>query len=107
MKFQHASITEAAIAGHLVQAALDNGWKVSVSDGEEWVVKRSVDYDVITDAMCSTGEDLLRFVNEEGTQVGVVTLIWGNGRDLISDYSTDQNGFDTFMDTMFNFAEAQ
>jgi hypothetical protein len=91
-QFAYCSAEEAAIARKLVNAALAKGWLVTVYDGEEIAVSGSADRDAIFDAMNSTECDILRFrsPNDEPEFMGWVALIWGNGEDLISDYSDNK-----------------
>lgn len=81
---------EQLISRRVVRDALAAGLFVSVYDGEEMVVKKSRSQAEIVAAMFSTGEDVLYFYREvDGAMVsaGWVTLIYGNGIDVISDYS--------------------
>ena len=81
------SIIECTIARHLVRLLLGAGYLVSVYDGGETTVRNSRDYETILAALASTSEDSIRFRNEDGSEKGVFLLIWGNGKDLISDSS--------------------
>jgi hypothetical protein len=78
---------ELKIAKQVVTDALAAGYTVSVYDGGEWTVKRSTNKATIVAALASTDSDNLRFRDAAGNIVGTVVLIWGNGQDLISDYS--------------------
>lgn len=82
--FEHCTALEARIAKRLVADALAAGWSISVHDGEEWAIKQSTDKAAIYAAMCSTEMDTLRF-RKDGEPIGSVTLIYGNGEDLVSD----------------------
>lgn len=77
---------EAKIIDELLDRALGRDWGVSIYDGEEWVVRRSHDRAEIRTAMESTDVDVLHFVGVDGAKMGWVTLIYGNGEDLISDH---------------------
>jgi len=59
---------------------------ISVSDGEETTLVRSDDREAIIEAMFSTDSDVL-IIHREGKRDGSILLIYGNGWDLISDYS--------------------
>jgi hypothetical protein len=81
---------ERGVATRLVRAAINAGYTVSVSDGEEWTVKRSDSEAVILPALATTGYDTLRFRNSAGEHVGSAFLVWGNdetGEELIADYT--------------------
>ena len=73
-----------------MRAALNAGYTVSVSDGEEWTVKRSDSEAVILPALATTGYDTLRFRHSAGEHVGSAYLVWGNeesGECLIADHT--------------------
>jgi hypothetical protein len=75
---------EARIAESVVDAALALGYQISVNDGEETTLRRSVDRKAILNALRTTDQDFLFF--SKGTQnFGFIWLVWGNGEDLISD----------------------
>ena len=81
---------ERGVATRLVRAALRAGYTVSVSDGEEWTVKRSDSEAVILPALATTGYDTLRFRNSAGEHIGSAYLVWGNeesGECLIADHT--------------------
>ena len=81
---------ERGVATRLVRAAINAGYTVSVSDGEEWTVKRSDSEAVILPALATTGYDTLRFRNSAGEHVGSADLVWGNdpsGEELIADHT--------------------
>lgn len=83
--------TEFGIVSGIVRRALAKGYTVSVNDdafgGGEWTVKRSRDLAEIIDALATTGGDLLKMHDAAGKFLGVVSLIYGNGEDVISDCS--------------------
>lgn len=85
---------ERKIVDRLVAHLLACGYRISVNDGEETVLRYSDDPALIIQAMASTSDDTL-IVHETVKQgdglsyrrIGWVRLIWGNGIDLISDSS--------------------
>lgn len=91
---KYATPGEGRAARKLVKAALAAGYCISVSDGEEWTVKRSTNAREIIDALCTTGGDVIRLRDPaDGAAVGSFVLIYGNdpsGEELISDH-TDNN----------------
>lgn len=75
---------ERDIARRVVNDALSAGHSITVNDGEEDVLIKSIDASAILKAMFSTDEDRL-FFNK-----GWVYFIYGNdGYDVISDYTTN------------------
>lgn len=78
----------AARAATLVTHALEQGYAVSVHDGEEYVLRKSTDFAAIWQAMGSTDADTLQLYRD-GRSAGWVLLIWCNGVDVISDYTVD------------------
>lgn len=93
---------EAVIARKIVDYALKQGWYVSVYDGGEWALKRSIKREEILDALASTDEDTLRFSDALNKTVGRMWLIYGNGEDLISDYSDN-----SAMNTLAEMVESE
>lgn len=89
---------EAKIVATLVRSLLisDSRLTISVSDGEALVVKHSRDTAVIFAALQSTDSDILIVHRsaDDGLKprMASILLIWGNGWDVISDYSTSLEG---------------
>lgn len=78
---------ERRIVRRIILDALKAGYSLTVCDGAETVLRQSVKPAVVLDAMFSTGEDVLSFIDAEGKRAGWVLLVYGNGMDVISDYS--------------------
>lgn len=82
---------ERKIVGKAVSCLFDAGYAITVNDGEDDVLVGMTPgkEDLIWQALASTGEDYLK-VSKIGAFKGsaFVYLIWGNGADVISDYST-------------------
>ena len=103
MNKEYTTSGERGVATRLVRAALNAGYTVSVSDGEEWTVKRSDSEAVILPALATTGYDTLRFRNNAGEHVGSAYLVWGNeesGECLIADH-TDNDA----IEALYNAAQ--
>ena len=77
---------ERRIAERLVDDALTRGLTVSVWDGGTWAMGSTHDRSAILGAMFSTSEDTLVF-RRDGKSVGKVWLMYGNGRDVLSDWT--------------------
>jgi len=82
---------EKEIATKIVRSALAKRWSVSVHDDitneGEWTVRKSRHMPQIMEALATTEGDILLLHDDEGKQVGMIVLIWGNGEDLIHDHS--------------------
>lgn len=96
---EHLSPGERKVAKKLILTLIEAGYHISVSDGEEVVVKHSRNIPVIHDAMGSTDADAIIFYEEELPLnkknprykcLGSFELVYGNdpsGEELIADYS--------------------
>ena len=89
----YATVGEAEAARQLVEAVLERGYALSVSDGEEWTVERSRTESEILDALATTDGDVLRLWTEDGATHGWFYLVYGNaedGSELIADYTDNE-----------------
>lgn len=95
---KHANANDAKVATFILkQAIVKNDWMISVNDGEEWVVKNSIDEDKISAAMMSTDNDTLNFKTHSGQPMGTIWLVYGNNGECFADASSDNGGaFDAF-----------
>lgn len=85
---EHSREIERQIIDLIIKDALDAGLTISVSDGEEWPLKKSTDYEAITAEVHATCETQFAFrTAETGAKFGWVYLVHGNDCDVISDYS--------------------
>jgi hypothetical protein len=96
---------ERIIVQRVISDLLKAGFRLGVNDGEETTLKHSKDMVAITAAMYSTDEDyLLVYRGFEEEHFGWVRLIYGNGRDVVSDYTTnletDLHGANVFADML-------
>lgn len=84
-------LIEKEIARRTIQSLLEKGYAISVHDGEETTVKRSLDKKVIIEAMFTTDEDILYVhANSDTKAFGWIMFVYGNdGHDVISDYTTN------------------
>lgn len=80
-----SDVAECMIVGRLVRDLLAAGYTLSVYDGEEETVSFATTEQPIFDALSSTDQDIL-YANM-GAKRSFVSLVWGNGVDVISDYS--------------------
>lgn len=75
----------------LVDGCLKRGYVISVSDGEDWPVRKSTDKAEIMAALASTDEDGIVIRNAAGDKLGWFQLIYGNdGWDVVADYSDNE-----------------
>lgn len=91
---------EAKIVRRVIRDALAAGYLLSVSDGEEVVVRRSRQPRNLFAHMMTTDSDTLILVRHSTAQeiasgdkpfkrVGWVQFVYGNGPDVLSDYTTN------------------
>jgi hypothetical protein len=85
---------ERRIVTQVIDSALAAGYQLSVDDGEEITVKRSVNKEEILAAMFTTDEDRLHFSRPGDTNLnelsGWVYFVYGNdGYDVVNDYTTN------------------
>ncbi|BAR61882.1 hypothetical protein NK6_8735 [Bradyrhizobium diazoefficiens] len=79
---------ERKIARQIIDDGIAAGYTIDVYDGEETVLKRSIDPEAIIAAMFSTDSDMLIF-HEGDRRKGSVWFVYGNtGWDVVADYST-------------------
>lgn len=73
----------------LVRNVLAKGASISVWDGEEWQVKRSVSYKQIIEAIESVEEAQIRIRNGEGSEIGWALIIpfAVDNDETVADYS--------------------
>lgn len=86
MSLSALSEVEARVVRALVDSALAAECTVSVWDGEAWALRSSRDPAAIEAALCSTEVDVLN-LRRAGARIGTVTLVYGNGPDVVADYS--------------------
>ncbi len=84
------SLTERTIANKVIDALLED-YVVRVHDGEEFNTEHDLTTaDEVREQLATTGEDRLFFrVKGDDRWLGWIWLIWGNGEDLISDYTAN------------------
>ncbi|WP_316173616.1 MULTISPECIES: hypothetical protein [unclassified Bradyrhizobium] len=78
---------EKRIADRVISDALAAGYTIDVYDGGETTLKRCYSKRQVLEAMFSTDCDVLTFRTGPGGRIGSVTFIWGNGCDVIHDWS--------------------
>lgn len=94
MSYSYLSTPERSIVHNLIKEGLNRGFKVSVNDGEEWVLKKSTNISKIKNVMGSTEEEILSFVKgeEKDRKRARFWLIYGNNCDVIADYTDNEDG---------------
>lgn len=87
---RRVSLVEREIVTQAIVDILSAGYDISVNDGEEIVLEHSDSLSRILEAMFSTDSDVLivtRDTSPKRTRVGVVWFVYGNGWDVITDWS--------------------
>jgi hypothetical protein len=77
---------ETKIAERLVDDILAAGYTITVNDGQEDTVIRSNHKPDIMAALRTTCWDYMKIM-KDADRIGWFWLVWGNGVDLVSDYS--------------------
>jgi hypothetical protein len=86
----HNTAHEREQADALVRILLERGYSVSVNDGVEWVLRRSIDREAILSALGSTEADTLASYDENGDRLATFGLVYGNGPgELIADHTAN------------------
>lgn len=79
---------EAAIALELAHALIREGYRISVNDGEEFVLNDSTNVEEVLLAMFSTDQEYWYVSTEVNSYDMFIRFIYGNdGYDVVSDYS--------------------
>lgn len=93
---------EEKIAQAVVNKLLASGYSVGINDGEVITVKRSTDTKEIFAAMRTTDEDYVLAYDGDGKNKGWVRLVYGNGEDVLTDYTTNlEKEMSEVMDELF------
>lgn len=80
---------EKKIAQRAIKDAIKAGFSLTVYDGEEEVLKKSINAPLILQHMFTTDEDMLIFYRDD-KKIGWAMFIYGNdGYDVLSDYTTN------------------
>ncbi|MEL4506267.1 hypothetical protein AAEX63_15380 [Luteococcus sp. H138] len=80
---------ERRIATRVVADLLAVGYAVSVDNGVDIELRKSRDPEAIGKALAGTDADWLHAHGKDGKACGWVLLAYGNGTDLVSDYTTN------------------
>jgi hypothetical protein len=78
---------ERRIAGEVISEALAAGHTIDVCDGVETTVRKSCSKRAVLAAMFSTDRDILTVRTGPGGRLGTILFIWGNGADVLTDWS--------------------
>ena len=106
---EHANFEDRLAANALIRRLLKDGMKISIHDGEEWMLKQSTNRKEILETMSQTGEDTVRARNADKEHVADFYLIYHNGSEqepmvTISDHSYNDYANDVLqeLETKFN-----
>lgn len=86
---------ERPVLSALLTLCLVGGNKISIHNGEEWVVKQSKDPALCRSQLGHSEEDTIRIRSKDGEELGFFYLIYNNGSEgdpmvVISDYSDNE-----------------
>ena len=76
-------------AKRIVTAAIDQGFAVSIHDGEEWAIKKSTNKKAAKAALGATDSETIR-LRDIATEIkiGDILIVYGNSEEeAVSDYS--------------------
>jgi len=79
---------ERDIVSFLLNTVINNGWTVTLNDGEEDVLHNSDDHDLIMKELNSTGEDYLR-VYDGKDRIGTIHLVYNGDADVICNHTSN------------------
>ncbi|WP_444668375.1 hypothetical protein [Cereibacter changlensis] len=99
----HMNPTEAKIINQLITTILDAGHLIRVFDGEEYASDWTGDRAEIQKQTAATDYTVFQVADAAGRErIGTITLIHGNGTDVISDWSWKQSieGSEALMDAL-------
>lgn len=105
---QNISVNEAKIIRHMLRAAKKQGWAFEVYEGEDLAYNRGDHIEDAIKSLGSTGQDWIRFYDEQNNKVGVAWFIYGNGNaglDCLTDHSMDDGIFEKFMEELSEYID--
>ncbi len=86
---QREDRSDRRVISDMLDRAFEKGYSVSVKEGNEWVVKRSMDKDEIMGELGMGGSNYLLF-RKDDVKVGSMVLTFGSRNDgVISDYTAN------------------
>ena len=94
-------MSDRTVVSALVKQLLAKDWRISIHDGEDWCLKRSIDPKEIMANLFATDEEILLIRDQNGTKLGRILLVYGNepdGSEVVADYSTGNAEFAGLMD---------
>lgn len=97
---------ELPIARHLIHHILSEGFEIALHDGEEIAVPRTRNFGALNQGLASTDHDnLIIYLSGAPKRIGTITLIWGNGCDILHDH-TDRPEFERLTRPTMDYAES-
>ncbi len=81
---------EHQIVTQIITDVLKAGYRITVDNGEDDVIRSSTDADAVLAALNSTDEDTLNLSRDNNVYLAWVHLVYGNdGHDVINDYTVN------------------
>lgn len=97
---------ELPIARHLIRNILAEGFEIALHDSVEIAVPRTRNYDALNEGLASTDYDnLIIYMSGAPKRIGTITLIWGNGCDILHDH-TDNEELGKLVRPSMDYAES-
>lgn len=100
---KYATAGEKKVVVELVRLLLEDGYRLSVFDSEEYTVNDSTNTSEVLDALATTDEDVIFASHASGVHMSF-ELLYGNaedGSEVVADYSAEDL---TTADQFFNKA---
>lgn len=104
---EHANFEDRLVANALIRRLLKDDMRISIHDGEEWMLKQSTDRKEILETMSQTGEDTVRARTADGEHVADFYLIYHNGSEQEPMVTISDTSANNYADSVWDELEAK
>lgn len=104
---EHANFEDRLVANALIRRLLKDDMRISIHDGEEWMLKQSTDRKEILETMSQTGEDTVRARTADGEHVADFYLIYHNGSEQEPMVTISDTSANYYADSVWDELEAK